>query len=79
MAFGGYGPCGPGNAVAGIGCCLNMVHVAWLLALFPKLDGFFGRLNADYVRVLVWPALVWAVITFVVLTLRAKFGAGPRK
>ena len=69
VALGGWGPCGPGSVVATVGGCLNMAHVAWLLALFPGLEPLAGRLHADWVLVLVWPAVVWSVLAFAALTL----------
>ena len=67
MALGGWGPCGPESALATVGACLNMVHVAWLLALFPRLDSLAGRWHADWVLVVVWPAIVWAILIFIIL------------
>jgi hypothetical protein len=64
MALGGCGPCGPASAVASVGSCLNMSHVAWLLALFPGLEPLTGRLIPDWALVLVWPAIVWSVLAF---------------
>jgi hypothetical protein len=68
VALGGWGPCGPGSIVATVGGCLNMAHVAWLLMLFPGLDALAGRHHADWVLVLVWPAVVWSALTFIALT-----------
>jgi len=72
MTLGGWGPCGPASAVATLGACLNMIHVVWLLALFPRLDGLAGRLHADWVLVFVWPAIVWSVLSFISLKLIYK-------
>lgn len=69
VTLGGWGSCGPASVVATVGGCLNMVHVAWLIALFPGLDAFAGRHHADWVLVLVWPAVVWSVVAFIALTL----------
>lgn len=67
MTLGGWGPCGPASGIAAIGGFLNMVHVDWLLALFPGLEPLTGRMIPDWVLVLVWPALVWSVLAFLVL------------
>ena len=69
VALGGWGPCGPGSVVATVGGCLNMAHVAWLLALFPGLEAVAGRHHADWVLVLVWPAIVWSLLAIAALAL----------
>jgi len=64
VTLGGWGPCGPASVLAQIGGCLSMVHVTWLLALFPGLEPLTGRFIPEWVLVLVWPAVVWSVLAF---------------
>ena len=73
MGLGGWGPCGPASWVAAIGGWLSMCSCIWLAGLVPGLEAFVGRMHADLVFLVLWPAFIWSLGVFVALSLWPKF------
>lgn len=79
MALGGVGPCGPASLAGAIGWWANMGPCGWLLDLVPGMDAFIGRHNCDGVLLILWPALLWSLVLFLILTIGSKFKRhGPK-
>lgn len=68
VALGGWGPCGPASTVAAVGGWLTIEHVIWLSRLFPGLEAAVGRMHADLLFLVIWPALFWSGVAFGLLT-----------
>jgi len=73
MALGGVGPCGPASLTATIGWWANMEPCIWLSALVPGLEAFVGRIHCDLVFIILWPALLWSLIVFLVCEVWSRF------
>ena len=61
----GYGPCGPGSTVSAIGAFLGVSHIVTWCTVFPFLEDWIPN---GVAAVLVIPAVDWAVVAFVLLT-----------
>lgn len=68
IALGGWGPCGPASTPAAIGGWLTVAQVDWLCQLVPGLDAFVGSVHADFPFLVLWPALIWSLVAFGLLT-----------
>ena len=79
MALGGIGPCGPASLTGAIGWWANMEPCIWLSSLVPGLEALVGRLHADFVFITLWPAFLWSLVVFLILSVWSRFRRNAHK
>ncbi len=80
--WGGYGPCGPASTIATIGAYLSVYHVVAISTLFPNLESWVISAKSVPLNVaflLLVPALNWAILIFVLLTVCGLLTTRNRK
>lgn len=78
VEIGGWGPCGPSGPVAHLGGLLSIYHFMCLCVVFPAVEQFLGNLDSVALNIaflLLVPAANWFLLTFGLLTLRARFSS----
>jgi hypothetical protein len=73
--IGGWGPCGPSGPIAYLGGLLSIYHAMCLCMVFPTVEKLLMDLDSVAVNIaffLLVPAGNWFLVTFGLLTLRAR-------